>query len=263
MNQPNPLDVDTIVSTLKHSSLPTVLVEGDTEIVLFGNIERMIGNFNVDFIPCGGRNTLLEVYNSRNEFAHLKVNFIADQDMWLFTGIPNEYADIWFTSGYCIENDLYKDGKNQIARLLFPDELEIKKSLITNIAKWFAHQVTLWQTNPSAVKVKEVNLLSERYMEREGVDFKSNFLEECGFQEPDENLYQAILADYELKLRGKFIFQLFKKIFENIRKSKEAKSVIYSDNHLIDMCYREGLKDKNSCISILIIKIKEQFLNES
>ena len=74
------------------------------------------------YCPVGGRETLLAVYKRRNEFAHLPVAFVADRDLWLFSGIPPDYPDIIWTEGYSIENDLYADAN--LENLLDADEVE-------------------------------------------------------------------------------------------------------------------------------------------
>ena len=45
--------------------------------------------------------------DSPNQIKNVVI-FVADQDMWFFTGIPEKYRDtIIFTRGYSLENDLY------------------------------------------------------------------------------------------------------------------------------------------------------------
>jgi hypothetical protein len=105
------LTIDDIVATLKRSSLPTVLVEGKEDIIIYRQIEQLFGATKINFLPCGGRNTLLKIFERRNEFSNIKTFFIADKDMWVFETPPIEYHEVLFTTGYCLENDLYIDGK--------------------------------------------------------------------------------------------------------------------------------------------------------
>ena len=106
MPVPDPT-VDELVATLHRSELPTVVVEGKDDMQIYRWVEARIGNRNADVLPVGGRENPLSVYERRTEYAHLPVAFVADRDMWLFSGIPPGYRDIIWTEGYSIENDLY------------------------------------------------------------------------------------------------------------------------------------------------------------
>ena len=86
-----------------------------------------------------GRETLLAVYKRRSEFAHLPVAFVADRDLWLFSGIPPIYHDIIWTEGYSIENDLYADAN--LENLLDADEVEEHQQVLEAIIEWFAFEV--------------------------------------------------------------------------------------------------------------------------
>ena len=101
------MTVDDWVITLRRTYIPTVIVEGKKDIPIYRRIEKYIDIQNADVISVGGRNNLLLLYERRNEFAHLPVAFVADRDLWLFSGIPPDYPDIIWTEGYSIENDLY------------------------------------------------------------------------------------------------------------------------------------------------------------
>jgi hypothetical protein len=90
------LSVDEIIAFLNHSTLPTILVEGDDDRVVYRWLEQLIPWQEGVFEPCGGREKLLKVYSRRSE---LKVNtvFLADQDMWERGRSPN--LQIWERGG--------------------------------------------------------------------------------------------------------------------------------------------------------------------
>ena len=90
-------------------------------------------------LSVGGRETLLAVYQRRNEFAHLPVAFVADRDLWLFSGIPPGYPDIIWTEGYSIENDLYAGAS--LEDLLNADEVDEHRQVLDLIIEWFAFEV--------------------------------------------------------------------------------------------------------------------------
>lgn len=105
---------DEIVAALKRSSLSTVVVEGDDDIIVYRKLENELAKFDVDVIVAKGRNTLIEVFRRRAEINNgQKIAFIADRDQWVFAAVPEEflYKELLFTDGYSIENDVYRDGK--------------------------------------------------------------------------------------------------------------------------------------------------------
>lgn len=126
------MSVDEIISTLQHSSLPTIFIEGSDDVIVYRNIENILSDKNVSIFPVGGRPKVLDIYNRRSELPkNMIVAFIVDKDRWSFEGIPQKYIDnkIICTNGYSIENDVYNDGSlykllhaNEIAR--FDEELE-------------------------------------------------------------------------------------------------------------------------------------------
>ncbi len=128
-----------IISLIEHSNLPCVLVEGkdDNSVYSWLQIGQRAGG--VELVVCNGRNTLLAVYDHRDRFVGKKVAFLADRDLWLFTGVPDTYSGIVFTEGYSIENDALSSGA--VDRLLsLPEKTELKK-LMHELACWFACEV--------------------------------------------------------------------------------------------------------------------------
>ena len=138
MPSPRPT-VDELVATLKRSALPTILVEGDDDMMIYRWVEERTGIYTASVLPCGGRTALLAVYERRTEFSHLKTAFVADRDMWLFTAIPPEYSDVVWTEGYSIENDLYA-GSN-LEDFLDRDEASEHKQVLRGLIEWFAFEV--------------------------------------------------------------------------------------------------------------------------
>ena len=66
MPKKNPLTPEIIISTLKHSSLNTVLIEGKDDLQVYNLMEKNIDNALISFLPCGGRNTLLKVLEEKD-----------------------------------------------------------------------------------------------------------------------------------------------------------------------------------------------------
>ena len=164
--------------------------------------ERRIGIQKANVLPVGGKETLLAVYERRNEFAHLPVAFVADKDLWLFSGIPPIYHDIIWTEGYSIENDLYAGAS--LENLLNADEVEEHQQVLTSIIEWFAFEVEEHLANKPAQVDKHCNEivpLGETEMDQ-------GFRNRRGFRPPDEELHQQIKDEYQLQLRGKSLFEI-------------------------------------------------------
>jgi len=124
-----PTTADEMVSYLKSSSLPTILVEGRDDEMIYDWLEERFSSHNAFVLPCGGRTVLLAVYERRGEFSNKKTAFLADRDIWLFTAIPPEYLDIVWTEGYSIENDLYAGTNLEV--LLDSDEASEHTHVLT------------------------------------------------------------------------------------------------------------------------------------
>ena len=133
--------VDELVSTLRRSKLPTVVVEGRDDMQIFRWMEDLLQIHEVDVLGVGGRSNLFAVYDRKSEFVHLPVAFIADQDKELFTRLPAGYEEIIWTQGYSIENDLYAGADPSLENLMDPQEAAEHRQLLDTIIEWFTFEV--------------------------------------------------------------------------------------------------------------------------
>lgn len=69
------MTVDELVASLRRTTLPTVLVEGSDDMNVYRWIEDRLDPAQVSILTCGGRNTLLQVYERRAEFSRLNHTF--------------------------------------------------------------------------------------------------------------------------------------------------------------------------------------------
>ena len=69
----------------------------------------------------------------------MPVAFVADKDMWLFSGIPSNYDGVIWTDGYSIENDLY--AGTELENLLDAEEALEHQQTADAIVEWFAFEV--------------------------------------------------------------------------------------------------------------------------
>ena len=192
-----------VVALLRRTlDLQTVIVEGKDDMQIYQWAERRVGIQKANVLPVGGRETLLAVYKRRNEFAHLPVAFVADKDLWLFSGIPPDYPDIIWTEGYSIENDLYAGAS--LEDLLNADEVDEHRQVLDSIIEWFAFEVEehLAGREPRVdTHCNEIVPLGQTAMDQ-------GFRTRRGFRSPNEELHQQIKGAYQLQLRGKSLFQV-------------------------------------------------------
>ena len=213
------LTVDELVAALGRSQLPTVIVEGQVDIQIYRWIEESISNRKVDVQSAGGRNNLLLVYKRRNEFARLPVAFVADRDLWLFSGIPPDYPDIIWTEGYSIENDLYA-GAN-LENLLNVDEVDEHRQVLEAIIEWFAFEVEEHLAGREARVATGCN----RVVPLGETEMEPGFRNSRGFRPPNKALHQQIKDRYQLQLRGKLLFQMLNR-FLNARRRRPKHSTL-------------------------------------
>lgn len=260
MAKENPLTPDILIETLKRSSLKTVLIEGKDDLQIYRHIEEELDFLDIDFLPCNGRTNLLEVYKVKNQIS-TKLLFICDSDLWIFLHKP-EYIgdDLISTQGYSIENELYQDGVEILNTLFSEDELTKKQQLISSICLWFAHEVSLvLNDNQYDCKFCDVSILNQEIIGRNHFKFNEDFLVARNFSNPDESLAVDILNNYQVKLRGKFIFQVLEKLFQERNKNL----VKYRREQLFDLIYRNVSKsnDHSKILNYRKRQIVEHFTN--
>ncbi len=136
----NPATVDEIVATLKKTSIPTIIVEGKEDMIVYRRIEDRLSHLEVDFLAVGGRDKVLDIFARRSEIPKsVKVAFVADQDVWVMKEeIPDLFRDplLIFTSGYSIENDMYVDGA--LWELLYGNECDEYSQEREAFIEWYA-----------------------------------------------------------------------------------------------------------------------------
>lgn len=248
----NILTPEIIIETLKRSSINTVLIEGKDDKQIFDYIEKDIKDQIIDFLPCGGRNNLIEIYKRREEIS-IKCLYFCDSDLWLFKDCEFETDDTLIsTVGYSIENDLFEDSKEFVLSLFDEEEFKKFETLINNLSRWFAYQVYLYLNNLpcdyaeksvlSPNFIKELNVITQDYLEFD-------------YSKIEEKLKDKFENYPHIYLRGKFIFQIFELIFQ-----QRDNNLKFTKRQLFDLIYRQI--DKNNDDKILsrnILKIKEYF----
>ena len=201
MPLPNP-SVEELVVTLRLSKKSNIVVEGDDDVIIYQELAKQIEILEVVLLSCGGRDKLLQVYERRGEFAQVPVAFIADRDMWLFSGIKPGYDDVIWTNGYSIENDLYLDA--DLESLLDENEKAEHQQILDSICTWFAFAVEEY----IAGNAPNLNSHCDEMVPRGKIELDTDFCARCGYRTPNTERVQQIRSSYQLLLRGKQLFQL-------------------------------------------------------
>ena len=242
--------IDELVETLRRSQLPTVIVEGKDDMLIYRWVEERVGTQNANVLSAGGRDNLLSVYKRRNEYAHLPVAFVADRDMWLFSGIPSNYHDIIWTKGYSIENDLYSGAK--LENLLSAEEAEVHQQVLYSIIEWFAFEVEEFLAERPA----KVGYHCNRIVPLNQTNMDEEFRNSRGFRLPNEKLIKKINNAYQLQLRGKLLFQMLNR-FLNAPKRRPK----YPNIALYEIAFK--MDDSHALMNRLIQKIERRIAEYS
>ena len=196
------ITIEEVIATLKRSSLPTIVVEGSDDMVVYRTFEEKLVSLGVSVLPVGGREKVLEVYRKRSELpSSSRPIFIADRDTWAISGIPEEYIDraIVFTHGYSIENDIYVDGA--LRGLLRGPECTKYAAELIEFIEWYALAVNRHLNNPT----HGISLHPDHVLDPvERVKLLALNPGECY---PNE-LREKISSDYQHLVRGKSLLAL-------------------------------------------------------
>lgn len=207
------LTLEEHISELEHSNLPTIIVEGKDDIIIYRQLENIV---NADVKPVHGRNNILAIFHNfltNPKLRNKKILFIADKDTWVNTAVPVEYQHhtLIFTEGYSIENEVFIDyscekiiysGGDTAKKLRFDDE---KQKFIY----WYA--LALQSTlNGSNLPNRELST-GVHHVLNEYSKFSSLHVNEIF----PTQLQNDLIQNYTLKLRGKSLLELFTKTYNN------------------------------------------------
>jgi len=245
---PNPMTVEHLVGVLRRSRKPSIVVEGDDDVIIYRELAKRIGILEVVLLPSGGREKLLQVYERRGEFAQVPVAFIADQDMWLFSGIEPSYEDVIWTNGYSIENDLYSDAS--LERLLDESDTLEHQQILDSISTWFAFAVEEYL----AGNAPNLNLHCDEMVLLGKTELDADFCARRGFRMPKAELVQQIRDEYQLRLRGKQLFQLLVRFLSKSTHGFEKASL--NDYALYNLALR--MPEQYPLLDGLMEKVKQK-----
>ncbi|WP_136418591.1 DUF4435 domain-containing protein [Herbaspirillum sp. ST 5-3] len=195
------MTIDEIIATLVHSSLPTLIIEGSDDVIVYRRMEDVFSDIELSVMSVGGRENVLKIFQRIGDFkSHKKIAFIADRDTWLHTGVPASFISecMFITDGYSIENDIYRDGS--LEKLLTKEEEEKFRNEIAQFIRWYALSLSrLLSGQPSSIDLYPGIILDdvEQYAVRTQL--------ELGEMYPEE-LVTTLMQDYAKLVRGKSLF---------------------------------------------------------
>lgn len=248
-NKPLPT-ADELVSTLKRTNLPTIVIEGKDDVYIYRWLKQKLNTSLVSLFPCGGRNTLFKVHDRKAEFSDKNVVFVADKDGFVFEGVDRRRSDIIFTTGYCIENDIY--AGSEIKRLLDSDDIESYEVLRNILCLWFAFEVQQYLNKKSAGEPASLEVAKHlnQIIPLNSMEICPNISSRIESSPPTEDLLALIVGEYPCKLRGKQIFQLLARFM-----SAKGRFSKFDDKNLVEIALKTG---ENNYMDLLVNKIDSQ-----
>lgn len=226
------MNVDEIVSTLRHGTLSYLVVEGKTEMQLYRHLVAGVQAGALELQVCDGRDALLAIYRRRAEFAHVRVIFVADQDLWIHQ--PSEkdiYPDVIWTDGYCIENDILQ-AYPIAGMFLEPDEQAKLNAGLDALVDWFAFEVNEFLNGRNA----ETRHAVPNVLDKEIDSMCQQFVARRGWTAPPPALRASLRADPWRLIRGKQLVQLLARHLDKVGRVPR-----YSPAAIVDICIRSGV----------------------
>ncbi|MCR2820037.1 DUF4435 domain-containing protein [Lederbergia panacisoli] len=243
MPLPN-LDVDEIITVINRSSLPTILVEGKYDAIVYRWIEAELFDINANIIECGGRKSLISVFERRAEITNnANVVFLADKDMWLYTGVPEEYNDIIFTSGYSIENDLIHGSINRIIKLFNPGEITLLEDIFKVIIPWYSIEVCKY-INGEEFKL---NYSIQNLLDKSEVKIREGLLDDNTERYSNYNeVFNFIEEERLLHIRGKNVLDILSYLLQSPKRK-----VNYSKDSIVDIILRLHSESNQNLLRVI------------
>jgi hypothetical protein len=201
---PNPkyLTADEIVATIVRSAFPSVVTEGDHDVIVLRRLEEEFADIGLTLIPAGGKSAVLAVFDRRHTLPAKRALFIADRDIWVVCGIPPIYVSVQLilTDGYSIENDMFRDG--DLETLLTAKERAVFAGEMQIVCRWYA----LAMSRCIAGQTVQLDIHPSALLDNE--THRSKLMELQTGEVYPETLAQRVSADYARLLRGHALFSL-------------------------------------------------------
>lgn len=239
---------DELISAINRSSLPYIIVEGkDDEMIYRWILEDLDCESLLE--PRNGCGSVKRLFSRKDEITNPKVIFICDKDTIVYTGtIPENYSEMIYTEGYSIENDLYK-GKALEPQLFKKQDRIIFSKVLDSFLRAYACELEKFR---KSLEFDFNKINPECILDKNDYSLKTDSLSE--FKEPAKETIDYLKNDYDLLVRGHFLFSLVRIVLG--RKDREIK---YSIKQLYELCY----SNKSDCIVKMQNRINQLVNNMS
>ncbi len=196
--------VEELYETIKRTNLPTVLVEGKNDIIFYRKIEEDLSSHGIDMLPAGNKDAVIKLYKLIKSGAKIKapVFFIVDNDLWIHRQPDDQdvIQDIFTTTGYSIENDLYIDG--DLEGLMDASERRNFENELHKFIQWYTLAVqrklngedSTFRTHPNKILDDQTQYNTDMKL-KDGESYP-------------HDLFTQIKENYKVSLRGKSLFAL-------------------------------------------------------
>jgi hypothetical protein len=115
------------------------------------------------------------------------------------------------------------------------------------VVEWFAFEVDKYCENQAYdANFSDISILSTKNFDRTQLKFTEDFIKNRGLVPPKKDTKNEILSSYQMKLRGKFIFQIIELLFQ----IRDVGEVSYTKLQLFDLCFSEYVRNPNLCPNI-------------
>lgn len=228
------LTFEEIVATLRRTNIPTVVIEGLDDSVVYRRLEAESRDIQLSSFPVGGRSRVLELFENRDNLGlPANISFAADKDNWVFEGVPAKFTDprLTFTRGYSIENDLYSDG--ELESLLVDDERRAFIDELSRFLRWYVE--VLLDADQDALGKHPNVVLGSSFTPR-------------AWGDAEQKMYERMEMTYASELRGKSLMGLLVR-----QLSRPARHV----SHRIDALLEVAAAKKGACISELFASVRQ------
>ncbi len=236
------IEVNDYINTLKNSNMPTVIVEGKDDIVIYRHLEDVL---DIDVLAVGGRKEVLKIFDEIANDPQLQdktLIFIADKDTWCNTGIPLEYQadNLIFTTGYSLENDVFIDHECQ--KII--DNHQNKSQFYQDKEKfiqWYALalQARINKLNPMP---NTRDLSTSPFHLLKGYD---EFIELLANETYPTELQQRLTEEFPLTIHGKSLLTLFIKNCKEFKVQAMFQTVVVKRGDNIERIFTDVKKAFN------------------
>lgn len=241
-----------------HSGKRAIVVEGKLDVRYHTWLRDRLGIGNVRVWYAGGKKPVLKLHKDKSKILdhEVPVAYVVDRDLeHLFSPNPQPTDIIW-TTGYCIENDLYEGyAMDNLENLLEPNERKQYDKLRDSVIEWFAFEFEVFQKTGNILDTK-VGASLEELVSHGSTKVKASFLKKRGFRKPNQKTVDKFKSSYRRKLAGKLVFEMLARFLNDANRSARYPG---TQTFTISQMYElAGKNTTNRFTTRLIKKIQEE-----